>query len=240
MALPPMRWTCWWRPTGRATSASCTTYWSSASPCAPTATIPATLVARALRDKPAEIQPLAEARAAFERDYLITLLKLTRGQVSEVARLAGRNRTECTGCCSATTSPRPVQGSRTQPTECRAPATAAPGALRRTRGRAAGTLIQKTIFTWHALCNDRGYRPWARSSTRRGEDHVWMGHHVPDRRHRCRDFRVCRRRRHRRWVAKGLFVVGLWCFLSCWPPGRQPPPVFRSAHDVCRGLGPLF
>jgi len=59
-----------------------------------TTTIPATLVARALRDKPAEIQPLAEARAAFERDYLISLLKLTRGQVSEVARLAGRNRTE--------------------------------------------------------------------------------------------------------------------------------------------------
>jgi len=59
-----------------------------------TTTIPAGLVARALRDKPAEVQPLAEARAAFERDYLIGLLKLTRGQVSEVARLAGRNRTE--------------------------------------------------------------------------------------------------------------------------------------------------
>ena len=59
-----------------------------------TSTIPASLVARALRDKPAEIQPLAEARTAFERDYLISLLKLTRGQVSEVARLAGRNRTE--------------------------------------------------------------------------------------------------------------------------------------------------
>jgi len=59
-----------------------------------TATIPATLVSRALRDKPAEIQPLAEARNTFERDYLITLLKLTHGQVSEVARLAGRNRTE--------------------------------------------------------------------------------------------------------------------------------------------------
>jgi len=59
-----------------------------------TTTIPASLVARALRDKPAEIQPLAEARAAFERDYLINLLKLTRGHVSEVARLAGRNRTE--------------------------------------------------------------------------------------------------------------------------------------------------
>jgi two-component system response regulator GlrR len=59
-----------------------------------TSTIPLSLVARALRDKPAEIQPLAEARTAFERDYLISLLKLTRGQVSEVARLAGRNRTE--------------------------------------------------------------------------------------------------------------------------------------------------
>ncbi|MDQ1314020.1 MAG: two-component system, NtrC family, response regulator GlrR [Pseudomonadota bacterium] len=59
-----------------------------------TAAIPVSLVARALRDKPAEILPLAEARTTFERDYLITLLKLTRGQVSEVARLAGRNRTE--------------------------------------------------------------------------------------------------------------------------------------------------
>lgn len=61
---------------------------------ATTPTIPVSLVARALRDRPAEIRPLAEARAAFERDYLVTLLKLTRGQVSEVARLAGRNRTE--------------------------------------------------------------------------------------------------------------------------------------------------
>ncbi|MEW6119048.1 MAG: sigma 54-interacting transcriptional regulator [Pseudomonadota bacterium] len=61
---------------------------------ATTPTIPVSLVARALRDRPAEIRPLAEARAEFERDYLVTLLKLTRGQVSEVARLAGRNRTE--------------------------------------------------------------------------------------------------------------------------------------------------
>jgi two-component system, NtrC family, response regulator GlrR len=59
-----------------------------------TSTIPASLVARALRDKPADIQPLVEARTAFERDYLAALLKLTRGRVSEVARLAGRNRTE--------------------------------------------------------------------------------------------------------------------------------------------------
>jgi len=61
---------------------------------ATTPTIPASLVARALRDRPAEIRPLAEARAEFERDYLVTLLKLTHGQVSEAARLAGRNRTE--------------------------------------------------------------------------------------------------------------------------------------------------
>ena len=61
---------------------------------ATTSTIPESLVARALREKPAETRPLAEARAAFERDYLVDLLKLTRGQVSEVARLAGRNRTE--------------------------------------------------------------------------------------------------------------------------------------------------
>lgn len=61
---------------------------------ATTPTIAASQVGRALRDKPAEIRPLAEARAEFERDYLVTLLKLTRGQVSEVARLAGRNRTE--------------------------------------------------------------------------------------------------------------------------------------------------
>jgi two-component system response regulator GlrR len=61
---------------------------------ATTSTLPATLVGRALRERPADIRPLAEARSEFERDYLITLLKLTRGQVSEVARLAGRNRTE--------------------------------------------------------------------------------------------------------------------------------------------------
>jgi len=37
---------------------------------------------------------VAEARAAFTRDYLVRLLKLTEGNVSEAARLAQRNRSE--------------------------------------------------------------------------------------------------------------------------------------------------
>jgi two-component system, NtrC family, response regulator GlrR len=56
--------------------------------------IPASLVARALRDKQAEILSYAEAKDRFERDYLIKLLKITGGQVAEAARLARRNRTE--------------------------------------------------------------------------------------------------------------------------------------------------
>ena len=59
-----------------------------------TPTVPASLVTRALRDKPSELPALAEARAQFEREYLITLLRRTQGQMTEAARLAGRNRTE--------------------------------------------------------------------------------------------------------------------------------------------------
>lgn len=56
--------------------------------------VSATLVNRALREKPAGMLPYADAKQAFERDYLIRLLKITHGQVSEAARIAGRNRTE--------------------------------------------------------------------------------------------------------------------------------------------------
>jgi two-component system response regulator GlrR len=64
--------------------------------CALTTTrlVPASLVSRALRDKPGEILSYAEAKGHFERDYLIQLLKITNGQVAEAARIAGRNRTE--------------------------------------------------------------------------------------------------------------------------------------------------
>ncbi|HEY6895842.1 MAG TPA: sigma 54-interacting transcriptional regulator [Rhodocyclaceae bacterium] len=55
--------------------------------------IPASLVCHAIRDIQ-EVPPLEEARAAFERDYLGKLLRITGGNVSQAARLAKRNRTE--------------------------------------------------------------------------------------------------------------------------------------------------
>ncbi|MFW5454246.1 sigma 54-interacting transcriptional regulator [Thioalkalivibrio sulfidiphilus] len=56
--------------------------------------VPLSLVQRALRSDPSEIPPLAEARDRFEREYLEELLRITGGNVSSAARLAGRNRTE--------------------------------------------------------------------------------------------------------------------------------------------------
>ena len=61
---------------------------------ATTALIPRALVERALRVQPAEPLGYAEAKRRFERNYLIQLLKLTAGNVSDAARLAERNRTE--------------------------------------------------------------------------------------------------------------------------------------------------
>jgi two-component system, NtrC family, response regulator GlrR len=60
-----------------------------------TSLISTALVARALHDEePGQDLSYAKAKQQFERDYLIRLLKITGGQVSDAARLAGRNRTE--------------------------------------------------------------------------------------------------------------------------------------------------
>jgi two-component system response regulator GlrR len=60
-----------------------------------TSLISPALVARALHNKaPGSDLTYANAKQQFEREYLIRLLKITHGRVSDAARLAGRNRTE--------------------------------------------------------------------------------------------------------------------------------------------------
>ncbi len=61
---------------------------------ATTPLVPLALVQRALRSPSVQVLTLAEAKQAFERDYLVGLLKLTDGNVADAARLADRNRTE--------------------------------------------------------------------------------------------------------------------------------------------------
>lgn len=61
---------------------------------ATTPLIPASLVEKALQEKQKSLQGFNEAKKNFERDYLIKLLQLTNGSVSDAARLAKRNRTE--------------------------------------------------------------------------------------------------------------------------------------------------
>ena len=61
---------------------------------ASTDVIPDTLVSQAIDAEDRSLTPLDEARKAFERDYLVRILKITGGNVTKAARLAGRNRTE--------------------------------------------------------------------------------------------------------------------------------------------------
>ena len=56
--------------------------------------IPPSLVQRALRNQPNDLLSFADARGRFERDYLAQVLKMTNGNVTQAARIAGRNRTE--------------------------------------------------------------------------------------------------------------------------------------------------
>ncbi|MGA9851763.1 MAG: sigma 54-interacting transcriptional regulator [Gammaproteobacteria bacterium] len=61
---------------------------------ATTPLIPEILVQNALRDKTGQVASLSEAREHFEREYLVQLLQITEGNVSQAAHLAKRNRTE--------------------------------------------------------------------------------------------------------------------------------------------------
>jgi len=56
--------------------------------------IPVTLVQRAVKDEPTQFMSLQDARDKFEREYLVRLLQMTAGSVSQAAKLAKRNRTE--------------------------------------------------------------------------------------------------------------------------------------------------
>jgi two-component system response regulator GlrR len=56
--------------------------------------VPATLVQQALKEEPAQLASLEEARGVFEREYLVRILRMTGGSVTQAAKLAQRNRTE--------------------------------------------------------------------------------------------------------------------------------------------------
>ena len=56
--------------------------------------IPLSLVKKAVHDEPINIQTLKEAKQAFERNYLLSVLRITHGHVANAAKVAGRNRTE--------------------------------------------------------------------------------------------------------------------------------------------------
>jgi len=56
--------------------------------------IPLTLLQETMLGEDAGVQPLEEARRRFEHDYLVRLLRITRGNVTHAARMAQRNRTD--------------------------------------------------------------------------------------------------------------------------------------------------
>ena len=55
---------------------------------------PAAAVAEHLDEPSGGLRPLKDARDAFERDYLIQVLSMTEGNVSQAAKLAGKYRAD--------------------------------------------------------------------------------------------------------------------------------------------------
>ena len=60
----------------------------------PSGVVPASLAQQALKEQPMPLASLEQARSAFERDYLVRILRMTGGNVTHAAKLAQRNRTE--------------------------------------------------------------------------------------------------------------------------------------------------
>lgn len=56
--------------------------------------IPLSLVKKAVHGDPIHMQTLKESKQAFERGYLLSVLRITHGHVANAAKIAGRNRTE--------------------------------------------------------------------------------------------------------------------------------------------------
>ena len=66
----------------------------NAASLASSAVISAESIQRALGSSAARVPAFDEARDEFTRNYLVQLLQITRGNVTQAARLAGRNRTD--------------------------------------------------------------------------------------------------------------------------------------------------
>lgn len=56
--------------------------------------IPLSVVKKALQGRPGHIQTLKEVKQNCEKQYLISVLRITNGHVANAAKIAGRNRTE--------------------------------------------------------------------------------------------------------------------------------------------------
>jgi two-component system, NtrC family, response regulator GlrR len=58
------------------------------------ATVSSSVVERAIKHQAQEVASLDDAKKEFEREYLVRLLKQTRGNITQAAKLAQRNRSE--------------------------------------------------------------------------------------------------------------------------------------------------